>query len=342
MGFLNRRDEADGPYEDEFVGTAVAESVDADPTPGATESTENWWMGKSYGEPTTFGSQPWHTSRNWWKMPESGEANDIRSQFSTLGRLACAATSLRGNKHRLQGGVNQDSFSVVSATGKNGDSFLVAAVCDGMGSAKYSSFAARVAAATCTQSLSRGLSIQGLDLFTLMEERQEQFVASLRDAILSYRVGEFDAPPVACTEADPGELQTTLSFAVIGPANGDQVLAMTGWIGDSPVVLVQDGNWFMVSKEAAGDGLHSTASQGLMTTDRLSLRIDDLVSGDALLLCSDGVGNFIEYNGSPTALGQDLRARWSSPPDRLEFVRDVSFDVQSADDDRTAVMIWHR
>lgn len=342
MGFLNRRDEGDGPNEGDFVGTPEVESVDAESKPGALESSREWWSGKSYGEPTTFGSQPWHTSRNWWKTPESGEANDIRSQFSTLGRLACAATSLRGNKHRLQGGVNQDSFSVVSATGKDGDSFLVAAVCDGMGSAKYSSFAARVAAATCTQSLSRGLSIQGLDLFALMEERQEQFVASLRDAILSYRTGEFDAPPVARTEVDPGELQTTLSFAVIGPANGDTVPAMTGWIGDSPVVLVQDGNWFMVSNEAVGDGLHSTASQGLMTTDRLSMRFDDLVSGDALLLCSDGIGNFIEYNGSPTALGQDLRDRWNSPPDRLQFVRDVSFDVQSADDDRTAVMIWHR
>lgn len=342
MGFLNRREGIDEPYEGEFVGTPVDESVDTDATPGTTDSADSWWLGRSYGEPTTFGSQPWHTSRNWWKMPESGEANDIRSQFSTVGRLACAATSLRGNKHRLQGGVNQDSFSVVSATGKDGDSFLVAAVCDGMGSAKYSSFAARMAAFSCTQNLSRVLAIKGMDMFTLLERQQEQFVESLRKRILSYRLGDFDAPPVVNSNIDPGELQTTLSFAVIGPANGDQVLALTGWIGDSPVVVVQDGNWLMVSKETMGEGLYSTASQGLMTTSSLSLRFDDLVPGDALLLCSDGVGNFIEYNGSPTALGQDLRARWASPPDRLEFVRDVSFDVQSADDDRTAVMIWHR
>jgi len=176
----------------------------------------------------------------------------------------------------------------------------------------------------------------------ILEQRQEEFIKQLRSNVLNYREGEFDSPPMLAASADPGELQTTLSFAVIGPADTDEVVAVTGWIGDSPVILIQDSNWVHVSREQETDGLHSTASQGLMTTDRLSLRRDDLSVGDGLLVCSDGVGNFIEYKGAETALGRDLRERWSTPPERLEFIRDLSFDIQSADDDRTAVMVWHR
>lgn len=341
MAFLNRRDSSPNPYEPDFVGAPETERPSETSSEPAHE-IDSWWRAKSYGEPTTFGAQPWHTERNWWKVPASGEANDIRSQFSTLGRLACAATSLRGNKHRLQGEVNQDSFSVVTATSKNGDSFLVIAVCDGMGSAKYSSFAARIAAAECSASLARGVSSRGLDMFPVLEERQSDFIGRLREKILGYRDGEFDAPPIPAEEADPKELQTTLSFAVVGPANAEEALVVSGWVGDSPVILIQDQNWLYVSREQEGDGLHSTASQGLMTSDQLMIRYDNLLPNDALLVCSDGVGNFIEYKGTETALGSHLRESWAAPPERLEFVRDLSFDIQSADDDRTAVVVWHR
>jgi hypothetical protein len=62
--------------------------------------------------------------------------------------------------------------------------------------------------------------------------------------------------------------------------------------------------------------------------------------GSALLLSSDGVGNYMRFEEKPTALGHDLATRWAQPVGMLEFIRDVSFETQSADDDRTAAVIW--
>jgi len=72
----------------------------------------------------------------------------------------------------------------------------------------------------------------------------------------------------------------------------------------------------------------------------MELRNVDLFPGSAVLLSSDGVGNFIRFNDQMTSLGLDLAQKWSQPVGLLDFVRDVSFETQSADDDRTAAVVW--
>jgi len=301
----------------------------------------DWRRGTQYGEPTTFGSEPWHTDKNWWKIPNSGECNDIRSQFGTLGRLSCAATSLRGNKHRLQGGVNQDSYSVVSVISKDGEPFLVVVVCDGMGSAEYSAYAARMAANSCSKALANGVRLHGIRFFSRLENIQHGLLEHIRDDVWKYRTGtEVGAPRRRTEQVAPSDLQTTMSFAIIGPANTEDPQVAAAWIGDSPIIAIQNGMWRTVAKSGESNGLHSSASDGLMTTDEFCFWTGNLLSGDALFLGSDGVGNFLSFNESETALGNDLRRRWSRPVSQLEFVRDLSFEVQSADDDRTAIMIW--
>jgi len=299
------------------------------------------FCGRLYGEATTFGSEPWYTRKNWWKIPTSGETNDVRSQFGTLGRLSCAGTSLRGNRHRLQGGVNQDAFSVVSATSKEGTEYLIVVVCDGMGSAEYSAYSARMAAHACSSVLTRGLKDLGTAFFSRIYDKQAEIIGHLREKVLAYRRGaEIGAPRKSPTSVGVGDLQTTLSFAIIGPSDTENPTVFSAWIGDSPIVAIQDGVWTTISREAEGAGLYSSASDGLLTTDFFKTWEGTFQSGDSLLLATDGVGNFLEYNGSETALGRDLRRRWALPVQQLSFVRDLSFEVQSADDDRTAVMVW--
>ena len=298
--------------------------------------------GRTYGEPTTFGSQPWHSNKNWWKIPGFGEANDVRSTFGTIGQLVCAATSLRGNKHRLQGGVNQDSFSILEVTSKDDEQFLVVAVCDGMGSAAYSGFAARKAAASCAALLGAGLRGIGRELFEFPERVQVRLVQKIRESVLSFDRLEFDAPQVDREGISEADLQTTLSFAVLSASGPDDFDVLTGTIGDSPVIKVKSGMWEWLQSDTSGGGLHSTASDGLMSTDTLEVHKSTLARGEGLLICTDGVGNYLRFKGGETALGADLRERWTSPPERLDFIRDLSYEIQSADDDRTAVMVWAR
>ena len=89
-----------------------------------------------------------------------------------------------------------------------------------------------------------------------------------------------------------------------------------------------------------GDGLWSSSTQGFLGADQMLLVPVEMYPGDGLLLSSDGIGNFLTFNGEPTLLGRDLASLWSAPVPMLDFVRDASFELQSADDDRTAVMIW--
>jgi len=55
---------------------------------------------------------------------------------------------------------------------------------------------------------------------------------------------------------------------------------------------------------------------------------------------SDGVGNFIQNKSVPLRLGQHLAEVWKTPRDIPTLVRDVSFDLRSADDDRTVILCW--
>jgi len=76
----------------------------------------------------------------------------------------------------------------------------------------------------------------------------------------------------------------------------------------------------------------------------IAVAIDEitLIEGDVLAAMSDGVGNFINVRGSQTTLGSYLAQQWSTPVNMATFVNDVSFDMKSADDDRTVVAIWRR
>lgn len=324
---------------------AVTGGSDADPNVSSSAGTEprQSIVPQLYGEKTTFGSMPWWSDRDWWKLAHSGEGNDLRAHVGTVGDLAVAATSVRGHKHRLGGAENQDSYATGVTTLEDGRSFAIIVVCDGMGSARFSSFGARLFAHHMVSILTMTVTHCPDNYDEVLAEGQLETIEHVSKRVLSYRSEDFDAPTIPRTKVDVRDLQCTMTFAIV-PAfsveNSGRRTAFFGFIGDSPAFHLLDREWIRVGQDKDGTGVWSSATEGAINSPGMDLREVDLFPGSAVLLSTDGVGNYIRFNDQMTALGQDLARRWSSPVGLLDFVRDVSFETQSADDDRTAAVIW--
>lgn len=296
--------------------------------------------GRVYGEPTTFGSSPWWSERQWWRTSASGEANDVRAHFGRCGGLSLGAASLRGNRHRLGGVPCEDSFAVASAGGDDQRDFLIVAVCDGMGSVPHSAYGARITAQTTVMLLTRLINANPHGFGTQLREEQSDLLRSISEIVRGYRRFEFGAPPIPKSEFDVSSAQTTLSLAVLPTDPRSDAEPLVATIGDSPVLVLADASWHPVTGLAEESGLWSSATDGVLGATSLAFATPDLTGANALLLCTDGVGNYLRFQGGPTELGADLASRWQRPVGHLDFLRDLSFEVVSADDDRTAAMIW--
>jgi hypothetical protein len=296
-----------------------------------------------YGEKTTFGSMPWWSERDWWKLARDGEGNDIRAHVGTVGDLAVAAASVRGHKHRLGGTENQDSYATNVTTLEDGRSFAIVAVCDGMGSSQFSSFGARLFAHHMVSILAMTVSYRPDDYDQVLFDGQFETIEYVSKQVLAYRLGEFGAPNVSRDAVEVRDLQCTVTFAVIPAFSNEDSgrrTALFGFIGDSPAFRLAEDEWLRIDQDKDGSGVWSSATEGAINSAGMELRNVDLFPGSAVLLSSDGVGNFIRFNDQMTSLGLDLAQKWSQPVGLLDFVRDVSFETQSADDDRTAAVVW--
>ena len=298
----------------------------------------------TYGPKTTFGSVPWWSEKNWWKLAESGEGNDIRAHVGTTGDLAIAIGSVRGHKHRLGGAVNQDSYATQTVTLDDGQNFAVVVVCDGMGSAKYSSYGARLFAHNMAEIIALTIRSAPDEYQNVLQENQNETLKYVSDLVSSFRVGEFDAPPIRKKDLNILDIQCTMTYAIVPgfseQRNESSRNATLGFIGDSPAFILHNDEWIRIDENKDDSGLWSSSTEGAIYAERMMMVEVEMSSGSALLLSSDGVGNYIRFEDQPTALGSDLARRWSQPIGMLDFIRDLSFETQSADDDRTAAVIW--
>jgi hypothetical protein len=297
-----------------------------------------------YGPKTTFGSMPWWSEKNWWKVAESGEGNDVRAHVGTVGDLALAVTSVRGHKHRLGGAVNQDSYATRTVTLEDGRSFIIVVVCDGMGSAQFSSYGARLFSQNMALILSMTINAAPDEFHKILIENQAETLQYVSESVLNYRNSEFDAPTIRRDQITIRDIQCTMTFAIVPAfaqnASDKTRYATMGFIGDSPAFLLENEEWHRVDENKDGSGIWSSATEGAINSEKMLLQEVAMRPGSALLLTSDGVGNYMRFEEKPTSLGHDLATRWAQPVGMLEFIRDVSFETQSADDDRTAAVIW--
>lgn len=297
-----------------------------------------------YGEKTTFGSVPWWNEKDWWKISSNGEGNDVRAHLGGNGRVAVAAVSLRGNRHRLQGCANQDYFAMTTTTLDDGRSFVIAVVCDGMGSAKHSGFGARMFAYHTLVAIKTTIEAFPSTYAAELIKDQAGTLRYISNRVIDYRQDDFEAPELPFGETKIEDLQCTMTFVVVPSQPKDSESGvhevLTGMIGDSPVFILRDGDWHSIDEIQKTEAVWNSATSGALGADSLGFAQLEIRPSDAILMATDGVGNYVHFQGKTTSVGQDLARRWARPPGLHEFIRDNAFELQGADDDRTSIMIW--
>lgn len=303
------------------------------------------------GEETTFNKAAWWSEKNWTRLNDAGYPGDITSQIGTAGSVALLGASLRGRKHRLAGQPNQDSFATLTMEYDDEVTHLIAAVCDGMGSAQHSAHGARAAAlvaprliASCLKTWAEGDIFQlrnGLeaDPTSLLKDLTEAVVAVVNPPLPQWLQDTKLTPP-ANTEVS--EMQTTLTCAVLDLRQGEDISGLLITVGDSPAFKLEDEGPTPLETPKDHTGLWTSSTDGLLGATSWSITEVEVGRTSPLLLCSDGLGNFLSHGTGATTLGRYIANQWRTPIPQIDFVRDLAFDLASADDDRTAVVIWNR
>lgn len=298
---------------------------------GPRERNEGEHAGVTIGEPSTFGSADWWRT-DWWPLGTC--EGDVVADFATVSSFAVAGASMRGNKHRLAGEAGEDAFHIRRATSRTGTEFACIAVCDGVGSASRSRDGSRWLSRAVTANLAARIA-ESEEPGSVDEQTARAAVAAAVQDVRDHA----DRRGI-----DTSSLQTTLAFAVTcDVAGGAQVIA--GQVGDSPILIASDDALRPALTEAGSDGPILTTS----THDALGARPEqlrtatlELAPGERLLVCTDGVGNFLWSSAGTLDLGRQILHSMRGPVPQLEFIRQASFDLRSADDDRTLVILWTR
>ena len=302
------------------------------------------------GDASAFGKKPWWDVADYHRLSPNGFASDVACEAGTVGELAISAVSVRGHKHRVDGRENEDSFAIRIAKSQAGEEYVILVLCDGLSSAKHSAFAARRTSSLVADVLRRVISHEAF----LISRLGIALEACLQDFVLpelrswprpsgELSLAAYGYPETPSSDVPLTDLLVTLSIAVVPTTNGtngaSEVFLAT--IGDSPIfVLLRNGDWLRPSYGEQDEGVLTTATAAFpKTTDAATTQIL-LYEGDCLCLMSDGVGNFIQNKSGSLRLGQHLAEVWRSPRDIPTLVRDVSFDLRSADDDRTVILCW--
>ena len=297
------------------------------------------------GNGSTVGSADWwdvSPNRGWFKLTSSGLSADYICDAGTIGETAVAAGSMRGWKHQLRGEQNEDSFYVGAATDRNGKQYVVAVLADGLSSASQSGYGSR----RVTQMVGRGISSRIETASSVdkswIDPELAGVLAVAAQRIGSYHTSDYGAPVVESTELGERDVLVTLTVAIVeaGVSESGSRHAVVGFIGDSPCFVLGPDGWEKKTAVDPSEEIVENRTRAFPIDKMCSTSEFDVSLDQVICLFSDGVGNFIGHGDQKLAVGEFLRSQWQKPVNLLTFLNHLSFNMNSADDDRTAIAIW--
>ncbi|MEV5408981.1 protein phosphatase 2C domain-containing protein [Thermopolyspora sp. NPDC052614] len=248
-----------------------------------------------------------------------------------LGGLTVRAASVRGRTHSYRGETRQDAYGVRLS---GDEQWVIAAVADGLGSARHADVAAATAIRAALDGVDGALRSGGSPhtwgwrpLITYVSDEIRQATEALGPA----RQGtNTNRTPIA-------RPATTLTVAVL-PADGAGT-GVCAAVGDSPAIRVDGGRWQALVGAVHRGGLSDNITTALPgDPGNVEVQTFEWGHSDLLILTSDGFAAGIA--GGHTPLAQRLAETWRTPPSLTDFVREVDFRLSTFDDDRTVVALW--
>lgn len=239
------------------------------------------------------------------------EPDGMISGAFTLGRFEVRAASRRGSDNVILDDPRQDDYVVAGAA--NGR-YLVIVVADGEGSAEHARYGAHWTCRLLARAIDRHLR-DGVPGIENMLDRTREDIGQLFEET-------FPAGTRMRTIAT--KLVGLIAPVESGPAAGFRV-------GDGDILVAHDDGWRSVFVTPAPDP--DIVFPRSIAADVAALELD----GRCLLLSSDGVSKPIAANPSVAAtLHRGLRR----PVSEVEFDQLLTFPLEEARGDRTAVGVW--
>ncbi|MFI6630767.1 protein phosphatase 2C domain-containing protein [Nonomuraea fuscirosea] len=279
-------------------------------------------MTPRFPEPLIIGRAPRLRSAPGPLTTANRAGPDTELDGADLDGLVIRGASVRGDYHRYDGMPRQDAMAIRML----GESHVLLAVADGLGSREMSHFGAVEACRAALDEYPASL----LDGFETRSDPVAYFTA-VADSMIYQAKNE---------NVEVAQMATTLTVAVID-AQGQQGsrLCQIMRVGDSTAMLLHRGVWVSCFVEDDNQPLASSATYALPDdAARVEVTTCVLSPGDLLLLCTDGLAKPM----AGQAVREQLADWWGqgTPPSLAEFLWQFSFRVKSHDDDRTAICVW--
>ena len=297
------------------------------------------------GDASSFAKYDWwDKDRDWCQVSPKGMSNDIVCDIGTSKSIAIAAASIRGHKHKVDSKACQDAFSLRATKSRAGEDFFIAVLCDGMSSAKFSQYGARRTSqllARCLDGIIRNEEIVTENVIKL--KLPEAFDYCKKNLIPKDN-DQFGAPDVVLEDVKESDFFTTVTFMILPSAkqSSGSLEVIVGSIGDSAIFALREntGIWQEVGRLESDVDIVNPATSAFPATFDTKVLTVLIAETDVIVATSDGVGNFLSVRGKQTSLGTYLAKQWVRPVNATTFINDLGFDLKSADDDRTAIVIW--
>ncbi|MFF7853201.1 protein phosphatase 2C domain-containing protein [Streptomyces sp. NPDC007904] len=241
------------------------------------------------------------------------------------GRLTVRAASLRGDSHNWEGSCRQDAMTV-TRVGPPEAEFLLLAVADGVGSAKYS----HIGSYRVTRQAALHLDREAENIHAALAARDGGELRAIANKAIAGAVGELRI----------GQEHATTLHVLLVPTDARVRGRVVFSVGDGGLFVLREGRWEQGNPVDDGS-LLDTRTEALPHAYRsVKAKLLRTEPGEVLLLGTDGITNPLTQKDPEFA--QHLANAWGGPevPSLSDFLWQAQTRAKSYDDDRTVICVW--